>query len=51
VYVLLHGGATLTVDGEDVDLAPGDAVRVDPGSTRDLAFTADGSKMVIAGAP
>jgi quercetin dioxygenase-like cupin family protein len=51
VYVLLHGGATLTVDGADVELAPGDAVRVDPGSTRDLAFTADGSKMVIAGAP
>ena len=51
VYVLLHGGATLTVDGDDVELTPGDAVRVDPGSTRDLAFTADGSKMVIAGAP
>ena len=50
VYVLLHGGATLTVDGDDVELTPGDAVRVDPGSTRDLAFTADGSKMVIAGA-
>jgi quercetin dioxygenase-like cupin family protein len=51
VYVLLHGGATLTVDGEDIELTPGDAARVDPGSTRDLAFTADGSKMVIAGAP
>ncbi|GAA0719784.1 mannose-6-phosphate isomerase-like protein (cupin superfamily) [Halorubrum trapanicum] len=51
VYVLLHGEATLTVAGDDVDLAPGDAVRVDPGSTRDLAFSADGSKMVIAGAP
>ncbi|TKX73580.1 cupin domain-containing protein [Halorubrum sp. GN11_10-6_MGM] len=51
VYVLLHGEATLTVDGDAVDLAPGDAVRVDPGSTRDLAFSADGSKMVIAGAP
>jgi quercetin dioxygenase-like cupin family protein len=51
VYVLLHGGATLTVNGEDIELTPGDAARVDPGSTRDLAFTADGSKMVIAGAP
>ena len=51
VYVLLHGGATLTVDGDLIELGPGDAVRVDPGSTRDLAFTADGSKMVIAGAP
>ena len=51
VYVLVHGEATLTVDGDAVDLAPGDAVRVDPDSTRDLAFSADGSKMVIAGAP
>ena len=51
VYVLVQGEATLTVDGDDVALAPGDAVRVDPGSTRDLAFSADGSKMVIAGAP
>lgn len=51
VYVLLHGEAILTVDGDPVELGPGDAVRVDPGSTRDLAFTADGSKMVIAGAP
>ncbi|WP_435072957.1 cupin domain-containing protein [Halorubrum sp. HHNYT27] len=51
VYVLLQGGATLTVDGDAVELAPGDAVRIDPGVTRDLAFTADGSKMIIAGAP
>jgi len=51
VYVLLHGEATLTVDGDAVALGPGDAVRVDADSTRDLAFTADGSKMVIAGAP
>lgn len=51
VYVLLHGGATLTVDGDVVELAPGDAVRVDADSIRDLSFTADGSKMVIAGSP
>ncbi|KKF39063.1 cupin [Halorubrum saccharovorum] len=51
VYVLLHGEATLTVDGDPVELGPGDAVRVDADSARDLAFSADGSKMVIAGAP
>jgi len=51
VYVLLHGAATLTVDDDDVELGPGDAVRVDGDSTRDLAFSADGSRMVIAGAP
>ncbi|WP_144919859.1 cupin domain-containing protein [Halorubrum salsamenti] len=51
VYVLLHGEATLIVDGDPVELGPGDAVRVDADSTRDLSFSADGSKMVIAGAP
>ncbi|WP_049984344.1 cupin domain-containing protein [Halorubrum sp. BV1] len=51
VYVLIHGEATLTVDGDPVDLGPGDAVRVDADSTRDLSFSADGSKMIIAGAP
>jgi len=51
VYVLLDGSASLTVDGETVDMVPGDAVRVDPGSTRTLAFDANDSRMVIAGAP
>ncbi|WP_435094149.1 cupin domain-containing protein [Halorubrum sp. N11] len=51
VYVLLHGEATLTVEGDAIELGPGDAVRVDADSTRNLAFSADGSKMVIAGAP
>jgi quercetin dioxygenase-like cupin family protein len=50
IYLLLAGSGTLTVDGEDVSLAPGDAVRVEPGETRALAFDAD-SRMVIAGAP
>ncbi|MUW16051.1 cupin domain-containing protein, partial [Halorubrum sp. CBA1125] len=32
VYLLLHGEATLTVEGEAIDLGPGDAVRVDADS-------------------
>jgi len=51
VYVLLHGEATLTVDGDPVDFGPGDAVRVDSGSTRGLTVSVDGSKVVIAGVP
>ena len=51
VYLLLEGGATLSVDGETLSLAPGEAVRVDPDATRTLAFTEDESRMVIAGAP
>ena len=50
VYLLVEGAATLTVDGEDLALDPGDAVRVDPGATRDLAFSEE-SQMVIVGAP
>lgn len=51
VYVLLDGSAKLTVEGEVVDLEPGDAVRVDPEDSRMLLFEADDSRMVIAGAP
>ncbi len=51
VYLLLEGSASLTVDGETIELAARDAVRVDPESTRTLTFDADGSRMVIVGAP
>ena len=51
VYLLLTGSASLTVDGETVAMDAGDAVRVDPASTRTLTFDADDSRMVIAGAP
>lgn len=50
VYFLVDGAATLTVDGEDVSLDPGDAVRVAPDASRELAFDVE-SQMVIAGAP
>lgn len=50
VYMLLEGSATLTVAGEDVSFDSGDAVRVPPDTTRELAFDEE-SQMVIAGAP
>ena len=34
VYVVLEGTGTFTIDGENVDLAEGDYVRVDSDSTR-----------------
>jgi quercetin dioxygenase-like cupin family protein len=49
VYLLLEGSAELTVDGDQVELDEGDAVRVDPDATRQLSFH-DESTMVIAGA-
>ena len=50
VYLLLEGTGTITVDGEDVSLEAGDAVRVSPDSTREYAFD-ERSTMVVAGAP
>lgn len=50
VYLLVDGGGRITIDGEVVDLESGDAVRVAPGATRELAFDTE-SLMVIAGAP
>lgn len=51
VYLLVEGGMTMTVDGEPVEMGPGDALRVDPGSTRQLQNGDDESLLVIAGAP
>jgi mannose-6-phosphate isomerase-like protein (cupin superfamily) len=51
VYLLLEGGATLVVDGEETDLEPGDAVRVSPEATRQLYNGDEESLLVVAGAP
>lgn len=48
VYLLLDGAGTIEVDGETVGLEPGDAVRVDPGSTRQVRAEED-SLFVFAG--
>lgn len=49
VYLLVDGSGQLTIDGETVELTPGEAVRVPADATRKLAFDAE-SLMVIAGA-
>ena len=51
VYLLIDGEATLTVDGEDVDMTAGDAVRIPPGVTRQLRNGDEESLFVLAGAP
>lgn len=51
VYLLVEGAATLVVDGEEVGMDPGDAVRVDPAATRHLEAGDDGCRLVVAGAP
>jgi|AntRauTorcE11897_2_1112592.scaffolds.fasta_scaffold00067_7 quercetin dioxygenase-like cupin family protein len=50
VYLLVEGDARLTVAGDEIDMEPGDAVRVDPETTRRLTLRGD-SRMVVVGAP
>jgi quercetin dioxygenase-like cupin family protein len=50
VYVVIAGGGTMTVDGEDVELRPGRFVFVAPGSTRRPVAGPDGLSFVAVGA-
>jgi mannose-6-phosphate isomerase-like protein (cupin superfamily) len=51
VYVLVEGEATVTVDGEDVEMAAGDALRIPPEASRQIATGDAESRFVLAGAP
>ncbi|ESS06188.1 MAG: cupin domain protein [uncultured archaeon A07HB70] len=51
VYVLVGGGAVLTVEGDHYPMKEGTAVRVEPGATRQLVAGDDGATLVVAGAP
>ena len=51
VYVLVEGEATITVNGEDISMSAGDAVRVSPDATRQVINGDTESQFVIIGAP
>lgn len=51
VYFLVRGGATVVVDGEPVEMEPGDALRVSPDATRQVRNGEAESLLVVAGAP
>lgn len=52
VYLCLSGSGTLTVDGDDVEMKPGQYVLVPPASRRHPAAGPDGmSFLVIGGVP
>ena len=51
VYFLVDGLATIAVEGEDVALEPGDAIRLDPETTRQIRIGDVESTLVLAGAP
>jgi len=51
VYVLVEGAAVVTVDDEKVPMDAGDALRIDPDSTRQIHNGDAESMFVLAGAP
>lgn len=50
VYVLLDGAATVTVDGEDVELDAGEALRIPAEATRQIRNGDVDSTFVLVGA-
>lgn len=51
VYIVVEGEATLTADDDELELEAGDAVRIAPGTTRQLRTGDDGAMIVAVGAP
>jgi quercetin dioxygenase-like cupin family protein len=50
VYLVLDGAGTWTIDGEDVELRPGDYLRVSPEATRVVTAGPDGVSFVVVAA-
>ena len=51
IYFLVDGAATIAVEGDDVNLEPGDAIRLDPDTERQIRIGDTESTLVLAGAP
>src|SRR3954470_11575553 len=49
VYIPLRGAGTMTVDGEDVALEPGVAVRVGPAAKRGIVTGPEGLRLLALG--
>ncbi|WP_129115240.1 cupin domain-containing protein [Halegenticoccus tardaugens] len=51
VYILIDGEATVTVDGEDVRMGPGDALWISSDATRQIRNGDEESAFVLVSAP
>lgn len=51
VYLLVEGNATVAIEGEEVELTEGDAVRISPDATRQIRNGDTESTFVLTGAP
>ncbi len=51
LYIVLEGAATMSVDGETIELVPGRYVWVTPESRRQITPGSEGVRFVVVGAP
>lgn len=51
VYLLVEGEATVSVNDEEIEMKPGDALRIAPEATRQIQNGDTESTFVLAGAP
>lgn len=51
IYFLERGEATVTVDGDAVEMTEGDALRISPDATRQIQNGDADSRFVLVGAP
>jgi len=51
VYLLIEGEGTVIVDGDDVPMQPGDAIRIAPDATRSIRAGETACTFVLVGAP
>lgn len=51
IYLLLDGGGTMELDGEEREVGPGDAVLIPPGAWHTLRAGAGGARLLCCCAP
>jgi mannose-6-phosphate isomerase-like protein (cupin superfamily) len=51
IYVLVNGSARMKIEDEIVEMQPLTAVRVDPGTMRNLEGGSEGADLIVIGAP
>jgi len=50
VYIVVKGGGTFSIDGERVEVASGDYLRIDPAATRTVVAGDEGMTFVVVAA-
>lgn len=51
IYLIVEGGGLMELDGEEREVAPGDAIPIPPGAWHQLTAGADGTKLLCCCVP